>query len=545
MTGSECKNQCFAINELIIKLILIKSLINNAKIQTRMIMKFNSMKNKKMLYIAIFIIIISTVSVITVYLIIRNVPNTNTPDPDNVPPEVNITHPSEGETISGSSIITFTATDQQGIITEKQILIDGSIVKTDSNSYTWDTTKETDGDHVISCLAKDGTVWGSDEINVIVNNSEDLDITPPNVSIISPIANATVSGIINIEMDATDTNGISSYTISIDDNVVSNQKSYLWDTTQEINGSHQIFCEARDLSDNIGSDTISVIVNNSQGIEIPLITFKIMEFNINSSGQYSDWKDVVKEENADIIVFVETGYWDNDDNLPLNQYLNEFNTYFSDEDPYMGYCSQDIWYWANGLAIMSRFPILNFNQIPEVSLDNGTVLDLTNDLIDAEVNVSGTLIHLIGAHLKAFEEETERRELEQEGIINYMDSLGNIPLVYLGDMNSFSPEDWELNTLQNGLGYGPLSMMVTPYIDPETSIDYSNYASTIHSWTDVHRALNPTDWGITDPDYDSRIDFIYVNQFLAFNIVNSTTGDTLHASTGSDHYTVDVFIELN
>jgi len=44
--------------------------------------------------------------------------------------------------------------------------------------------------------------------------------------------------------------------------------------------------------------------------------------------------------------------------------------------------------------------------------------------------------------------------------------------------------------------------------------------------------------------YDSRIDFIYVNQLLASNIVNSTTGDTTHAISGSDHYTVDVYFNL-
>jgi len=77
-----------------------------------------------------------------------------------------------------------------------------------------------------------------------------------------------------------------------------------------------------------------------------------MEFNINNSGQYSDWKTVVKEENADIIMFIETGYWDNSDNAPLNEYLDEFNAYFSEEDPYVGYCTQDIWYWANGVELL-------------------------------------------------------------------------------------------------------------------------------------------------------------------------------------------------
>ena len=137
------------------------------------------------------------------------------------------------------------------------------------------------------------------------------------------------------------------------------------------------------------------------------------------------------------------------------------------------------------------------------------------------------------------------REWEQEGIINHMDNLGNVPIAYLGDLNSFSPEDWGLNN-QTGLGYGPLSMMIYPYNNPDTGGNFSAYSSTIHSWTDVHRTLNPTDWDITYPGiYHSRIDFIYVNQFLSSYIINSTTGDTAHAMTGSDHLTVDVFFNLS
>jgi len=87
--------------------------------------------------------------------------------------------------------------------------------------------------------------------------------------------------------------------------------------------------------------------------------------------------------------------------------------------------------------------------------------------------------------------------------------------------------------------------MIPPYNNPETGGDYSAYSSTIHNWIDAHRTLNPTDWGITNPSYDSRIDFIYVNQALSSYIINSTTGDTDHALTGSDHFTVDVFINFS
>ena len=377
-----------------------------------------------------------------------------------------------------------------------------------------------------------------------------MDTTPPSVTIKTPADGSTVSGIITIIMEATDVNGISSYAIFIDNTFKSGTKTYYWNTKQESNGLHAITCEAIDPSGNKGSDTISIIVNNSATSYESSKIFKLMTFNIKESGEdpdYPDWKDVVKEENADIIMFIETGTWDDNSNTKLNQYVNEFNTYFVDEYPYIGYCTQGISYSTDGAAIMSRYPVIDYDQITHVPLDNGSNYDVTHDFFDVEVNVSGTLIHIVGSHLKALSgtKNEQIREWEQEGIINYMDNLGNIPLVYLGDLNSFSPEDWGLNTIQSGLGYGPLSMMIPPYINPETAGDYSQYSSTIHNWTDVHRTLNPTDWGITNPDWDSRIDFIYVNHLVSPNIINSTTGDTAHAFTGSDHFTVDVFINLS
>lgn len=211
-------------------------------------------KNKKFLLLVIGLAILIW-SPVVILLIIDA--------PDNIPPVVNITSPAENATLSGTTTIEFTATDQQGVINEKQILIDGVIIQISSYSYSWDTTQEVDGLHTISCRAKDKTVWGDDEITVIVDNSEEPDTTSPSVTITAPTAGSTVSNTVTITMDATDANGISSYAIYIDGVFISDTKSYSWDTTQEINGSHTIHCEASDFSGNIGFDTISVSVNNS------------------------------------------------------------------------------------------------------------------------------------------------------------------------------------------------------------------------------------------------------------------------------------------
>ena len=501
------------------------------------------MKSKNIFALSAIIIIISTLSIVSVLIIINS--------PDHIPPLVTISTPSEDEHLSGIIAISFKATDQQGVIQERQIWIDDALVQTSAYNYNWNTTQEENGAHTISCRAKDRTVWGTADVSVIVDNIEEPepDDIPPNVIITSLIEGATVSGIVSITMDATDASGISSYAIYIDDIHRSSADSYSWITTQELDDNHTILCEATDPYNNTGSDKISVSVNNSMVIPPPEV-FKVMTFNIKESGEdpdYPDWKEVVKEENADIIMFLETGSWDDNSNLKLTQYVNEFNAYFSNEEPYTGYCTQGISYSTDGAAIMSRYPIVSYNQITHVPLDDSTSYDVTHDFFDVEINVYGTIINVIGSHLKAFpgSEYEQIREWEQEGIINYMDNLGNTPIIYLGDLNSFSPEDWGLNHLQCGLGYGPLSMMIPPYNNPETGYDYSPYASLIHEWTDVYRNLNPSDWGITCPGYDSRVDFIYVNQLLASKIVNSTTGDTTHAIYGSDHYTVDVFINIS
>ena len=505
-------------------------------------------ENRKYLAIITLFIILSTTSIVILFIIV-NSPENNSQEQDTILPNVIILSPIQDSTVSGTILIDMNATDANGI-SSYAIYIDG-VFRSGTKFYSWDTTQESDGIHIILCEATDpfGNT-GSKSITITIDNGGGADTTLPIVTILSPLANSTVSGIVTINMSATDANGISSYAIYINDVLRSGTNIYSWNITQEIDGSYTILCEAIDPSGNSGSDTISVNVNNSEIIHEPSEIFKLMTFNIKESGEdltYPDWKDVVKEENADIIMFIETGYWDNNNDEKLNQYVYEFNIYFTDEDPYVGYGTQGISSWTDGAAIMSRYPVIAYNQVTDVILDNSTSYDVTHDFFDVEINVSGTLIHVIGSHLKAFSGANyeQKRESEQEGIINYMDNLGNIPIVYLGDLNSFSLEDWGLNTLQDGLGYGPLSMMIPPYINPDTGGDYSAFTSSIHSWTDVHRTLNPADWGITNPGYDSRIDFIYVNQALSSYIINSTTGDTAHALSGSDHLTVDVFINLN
>ncbi len=369
------------------------------------------------------------------------------------------------------------------------------------------------------------------------------DVTPPLVNIMSPETGANLTGSVEISINATDENGIARYEIYIDGVLRATQNPFLWDTRTVNNGSHTILVKCKDPANNVGEHNITVTVENNETISSSDL-IKIMSYNIEY-GIDPDWKDVVKEENPDIVIFVETGNWDDDSNELLNQYIDEFNAFFVDEEPYTGYTAQGIEYSTDGEAIMSRYPILETVQIPLVTLDDDSMFDVAHDFMYWKVNVTGTELYLIGSHLKAMSgaDNEYRREREQEGIINYMDNLGEVPILYLGDLNSFSPDDTGTLAPEGDLGYGPLTMM----LKPEDST-YGQYSSQNHIFTDVFRLLNPTEQGYTyghqNPTFDSRIDFIIANNYLSNYLVNSTVGDTSTADTGSDHYCVDFFLDV-
>lgn len=371
------------------------------------------------------------------------------------------------------------------------------------------------------------------------------DTTPPVVTITNPSEGATVSGLVIITFTATDENSIVAFEILVDGIVKSTTQSYDWDTTSETNAPYTITCRAKDNSKNWGENTISVTVDNGDPTPVD-DAFKVMSYNIEASGTNSDWKQVVKEENPDILVLVETGTWDDNGNYILNQVVDEFNTYFINELPYTGYCAEAITYSTSGEAILSRFPIITFNQLLVVPLDDSSDYDVTHDFVEAVVDIDGTDVHIFGAHLKAMSgaDNEYRRERETEGIINYMDTLGNVPIMYMGDLNTFSPDDTGDLAPLGDLGYGPMTMKLYP-----GDATYGQYSSTVHTFTDVFRTLNPTDPGHTyghqDAQYSSRIDYIVVNSYFVDKLVNSTCGDTLTANTGSDHYSVDMFVAWN
>ncbi len=358
------------------------------------------------------------------------------------------------------------------------------------------------------------------------------DDTIPNVRIAFPHKGAILKGTVDIIADAYDAFGIASYEIFINGVSRSTSSVYTWDTTKEANGVYTVKVVAKDPSGNEGSVTQTYVINQDYTPSTPSIP-KIMTYNIKESGIFSEWIDVVKEENPDVLILVETGNFDDNSNSLLNKYTTELNEYFFDKLPYNSYTLQNIEKSYNGITILSRYDILETQKIDTLTLDNGNKYNVPLPFLYAKLDIEKVELHVIGGHLTCCTDGLLNRMQEQEGIINFMDNLGDVPIIYLGDMNSESPDD--TNDTVSDLGVGPIEMLLNNS-DPK--------ASTIHQFTDVYRTLNPNDPGYSYGGF-SRIDYIFTNQWFENKLINSTVGDTPSAKLGSDHVPVDAFIDFS
>ncbi|MFP2957627.1 M20/M25/M40 family metallo-hydrolase [Myxococcus sp. 1LA] len=94
---------------------------------------------------------------------------------DETPPEVAITAPTTGSTVSGVTNVTVTATDASGV-NRVEFLVDDALIATDTTapySFNWDTAAASNGSHTLKARAVDGAgnPETSSEVIVTVRNA--------------------------------------------------------------------------------------------------------------------------------------------------------------------------------------------------------------------------------------------------------------------------------------------------------------------------------------------------------------------------------------
>jgi hypothetical protein len=156
--------------------------------------------------------------------------------------------------------------------------IDGTYIITDEEApynYSWDTTlEEEDIEHTISVVLVDlsGNESPLSPISVFVDNNPPGDISPPIIVQTEPAAGQTLSGVVSIDVLASDDTGIDYIEFYIDGESVANDStapySYSWDTeTVSEDMDHIIAVVGFDLEGNSTlASPVSVYIDNYDNI---------------------------------------------------------------------------------------------------------------------------------------------------------------------------------------------------------------------------------------------------------------------------------------
>lgn len=169
--------------------------------------------------------------------------NVNNPLSDTILPTVSVISPSNESIVSGTIIMTASASDNVGV-TQVGFYVDGALQSTDTTSpysYIWNSTSVTNGVHTLIAKAYDavGNVGISSTISVNVSNVPVLppaDTTPPTVSITSPVNGTKVTrkSTLLISASASDNIGINYVGFYIKGNLYSTDTSSPYTATWKV-----------------------------------------------------------------------------------------------------------------------------------------------------------------------------------------------------------------------------------------------------------------------------------------------------------------------
>lgn len=226
----------------------------------------------------------------------------NTPTPpgsDTTPPQVAITSPAAGATLSGTVNVTANATDNVAVASV-QFKVDGGnagpALTTTPYTYSLNTSSLSNASHSITAVATDtsGNSATSAAIAVTVNNGT-KDTTPPTVTMTAPTNGANVSGTVNVTANATDNVSVASVQFQLDganlgNAVTASPYALSWNTATASNGSHSLQAVAKDGAGNSAtSASVTVTVSNAPDTTPPSVPTGLTATAISSSQINLSW----------------------------------------------------------------------------------------------------------------------------------------------------------------------------------------------------------------------------------------------------------------
>ena len=186
---------------------------------------------------------------------------------DTIPPTATITSPSGTSPVSGIVDVTVEASDNAGV-SRIELYRNGALVDSRTSApyvFSWDTTNEVNGEHVLQSKAYDAMNNAALSQAVTVEVSNNADTVAPVVSITSPLDSATVKrkSTVTIAAVASDNVGVTRVEFLVNGFVQYTDStasySYSWKVPAKT-GSHTLQARAYDAQGNVGtSGTVKVI----------------------------------------------------------------------------------------------------------------------------------------------------------------------------------------------------------------------------------------------------------------------------------------------
>ncbi|WNG57901.1 S8 family serine peptidase [Archangium gephyra] len=171
---------------------------------------------------------------------------------ESTPPSVSLTAPGGGAKLGGTVTLSADVTEASGV-SKVEFLLDGALLGTLTSppyDYRWYTGLVTNGGHSLSVRATDihGNVATSPGVGVTVDN------LAPSVTLTSPASGAAVLGVVSLQANALDNEGIARVDFLVDGALLASDTTVPyavdWNSGQWLNGNHTLVARAQDVAGN-------------------------------------------------------------------------------------------------------------------------------------------------------------------------------------------------------------------------------------------------------------------------------------------------------
>jgi hypothetical protein len=175
--------------------------------------------------------------------------------PDRTAPSVSLTSPAPGATITDTTVVSATATDDV-FVRGVQFQLDGADLGEEDTlapfELVWNPRTSGNGAHVLTAVARDAA--GNERASAPVSVTVDVDLTPPEVALVAPPPGSSVSEPVLVEAGASDDRGVTRVDFYLDLALVESDTAppyaFEWDPRGTSDGPHSLSARAHDAAGN-------------------------------------------------------------------------------------------------------------------------------------------------------------------------------------------------------------------------------------------------------------------------------------------------------